>query len=135
MNIKAAIIASTLALLACAPAFSQQPTEAEREKQVREYIDKEIEKYENVLELEYWQVFLLDSILTNNIGAMQAEAMQLSAAKVSNTDIYRSVQDKWDEATYQGVRKILDDGQWAKYCKMGAARDKKARDKRATSKL
>ena len=104
------------------------------DKQTYEYIQKEVERLETALDLEYWQVFYADSILTHDIAEMQKEAMALSKAKVSNTDLYRDIQDKWDEATYNAFHRILSEDQWDKYCKMGAARDKKARDKRAAKK-
>ena len=89
---------------------------------------------EEQLELEDWQVFYVDSILTHDYKAMQDEFAAMSAAKMTNSDLFYDVQDKWMEQIYQSLRKILDDKQWAMYEKTGAARDKKARDKRAAKK-
>ena len=55
----------------------------------------------------------------------------LQGNKVENTDLYVMVQDKWMEQIYNSFHKIFDEEQWTKYGKMGAARAKKARDKRA----
>ena len=49
---------------------------------------------------------------------------------MSNYDIYTKASDKWAESIYVAFRKVLNDDQWAKYLKSGAARDKKAREKR-----
>ena len=61
---------------------------------------------------------------------MTAEIKQLQASKVSNSAVYEQVQDKWLEAIYQAMGKVLNEDQWNKYLKQGAAREKKARDKR-----
>ena len=109
---------------------AQQSTPQDREKQLRESIDTSLEKYESTLELEYWQVFYLDSIMTHDYGAMMVELEEKSKAKVENTSIYQQIQDKWNEQMYNSFRKVLSDDQWAKYLKQGAGREKKARDKR-----
>jgi hypothetical protein len=46
-----------------------------------------------------------------------------------------TVQDKWLEAIYQSYLRILNENQKAKYLKSGAAKAKKARDKRAEKAL
>ncbi len=114
-----------------AMAQQQKPDEAEMEKQLREAIDKEVDRYTNLLDLEDWQAFYMDSILTHNFNGRKDEMMKLNEAKVSNIDAYTKVSDKWLEATYVAIQKILDEEQWAKYNKAGAAKEKKARDKRA----
>jgi len=113
-------------------AFAQQgPQDEETElKQMREAIDKQIENYENLLKLEDWQVFYVDSIMTHDYDAMRLELKALQEAKVSNAEAYQRTQDKWMEAAHQAYRKVFNDEQWEKYLKSGAARDKKARDKR-----
>lgn len=112
-------------------AYAQQPNTAEREKQMYEMIEKEVEKYSGSLNLEYWQTFYVDSILTHDYTAMMEELDSRSKAKVSNSDIYQQIQDRWMETIYNSFHAVLDEEQWAKYLKMGAAREKKARDKRA----
>ena len=79
-------------------------------------------------------MFYVDSILTHDYQAMRDELMVKSAAKVSNTDIYVQIQDKWMEQIYNAFSKVFDEDQWAKYLKQGAAREKKARDKRAAKR-
>ena len=68
------------------------------------------------------------------IEALRQELNGLRTAKVSNTDIYQVTQDKWAEQIYLSLQKIFTEEQWNKYLKSGAARDKKARDKRAAKR-
>ena len=116
-------------------AGAQQAQGAEEEiKQMREAIDQTVENYERILELEDWQSFYVDSILTHDYDALRVELKNLQAAKMSNADVYQQVQDKWAEQIYVALQKVLDEKQWAKYLKNGAAREKKARDKRAAKR-
>ena len=109
----------------------KQMREEEQVKQMREAIDATVENYEKLLDLEDWQTFYVDSILTHDYDALRLELKGLQAAKMSNADVYQQVQDKWAEQIYVALQKVLDEKQWAKYLKSGAAREKKARDKRA----
>ena len=116
-------------------AGAQQPQNEEQElKQLRELIDKTVENYETVLRLEDWQSFYVDSILTHDYEALRQELNGLRQAKVSSTEIYQTVQDKWAEQIHNALQKIFNEEQWNKYLKNGAARDKKARDKRAAKR-
>jgi len=114
---------------------AQQPmSDEEEQKQLREAIDRTVENYENLLELEIWQSFYVDSILTHDYDAMRLELKALRDAKVSNSDIYLQVQDKWNEQIHNSLSKVFNDAQREKYLKSGAAREKKARDKRAAKR-
>ena len=116
-------------------AGAQQPqSEEEAAKQLREAINQSIENYERLLGLEDWQTFYVDSILTHDYEALRAEVKALQVAKMSNADVYQQVQDKWAEQVYVSMQKVLDEKQWEKYLKSGAAREKKARDKRAAKR-
>jgi len=122
-------------LFLCLAAWAQQPqSEEEQLKQMRETIDRTVENYENLLDLEDWQTFYVDSILTHDYEAMRLELKGLQAAKISNSDVYQQIQDKWAEQIYVAMQKVFTEQQWQKYLKAGAARDKKARDKRATKR-
>ncbi|MBP5172523.1 MAG: hypothetical protein J6037_02310 [Bacteroidales bacterium] len=124
----------SLVLVIAMSAFSaraQEPkTPEQQEKELREAIDKEIDKYIRTLDIDMAQEFYLDSILTHDYFAMRDEIMEKSRAKVNNMDVYQAIQDKWAERIYVAFRKVLDDEQWEKYLKGGAGREKKARDKR-----
>lgn len=110
--------------------YAQTQSPEEQQKQFQENIDKEIERYEEILSLSGSQTFFVDSILNHDYKAMQDEMMALSRQKMSNQDIYMMVQDKWMERMYVSFRRILSDEQWEKYLKTGALKAKKSRDKR-----
>ena len=114
---------------------AQQPmTEEEEIKQMRESIDKTVDNYTEQFDLEIWQTFYVDSILTHDYEAMRDELKGMQAAKLTNSDAYTRVQDKWAEQIYVALQKVFNEEQWAKYLKTGAAREKKARDKRAAKR-
>ena len=115
-------------------AFAQQQSPEEEAKQFREALDRKVDDYTIMLDLEDWQTFYVDSILTHDYEAMRDELKLMQAAKMSTTDAYTRVQDKWEEQMYVAMEKVLDEKQWAKYLKTGAAREKKARDKRAAKR-
>ena len=125
------LVASVL----CFATWAQEnKTPEQREKEFYEAIEKQVDHMQEQLNLEDWQVFYVDSILTHDYKAMQEEVSRMSSAKMTNADLYYDVQDKWMEQMYQSIRKVLNDEQWAQYEKNGAARDKKAREKRAAKK-
>jgi len=103
--------------------------EKKAEKEFRESIERELDRLTNLLELEDWQVFYLDSILVHDYKAMQEELSELQKQKVSNTNLYYDVNYKWQDRMYEAFQKLFDEDQWAKYLKSGGARDKKTRDK------
>jgi hypothetical protein len=128
-----------IALLACSglmlSAQEQESTSPEdEEKKLQEYIDEQISKLESSLDLEYWQVYYVDSILNNDYKAMSMELKSLQQSKVSNSEIYSQTSDKWAEQIYTSLQKVFNEEQWKKYLKSGAAREKKARDKRAAKR-
>ena len=130
MKIFGILLLSLLTLSAAEQQGQSEQDKIKEEKQLREYIDKNVEQTGINLGLEDWQLFYVDSILTHDVTAMTAEIKQLQASKVSNSAVYEQVQDKWLEAIYQAMGKVLNEDQWNKYLKQGAAREKKARDKR-----
>lgn len=121
---------AVLATLSFPCALHAQELGNETDEQLREVIEHQIETYTDLLDLEYWQVFYVDSIMTHDYTAMTAELQELNDSKVTNTEAYERVQDKWAEQMYNAYREVFNDQQWQKYLKAGAARDKKARDKR-----
>ena len=111
-------------------AQNQQLTPEQREKQMLEYIDKETERLRNLLDLEYWQEFYVDSILTHDYTALTQELEGMAKAKVENTDLYQSVQDKWMQQIADSYQKIFTEEQWKQYMKSGGQRAQKERDRR-----
>ena len=118
--------------LLCLGLMAQNPpqTQEQKEKQLLEYVDTEVKRLSDLLDLEYWQEFYVDSTLTPNYREMDRELTSMQKARVENTDLYLSVRDKWMERTDSTYRRIFNDTQWAKYWKNTGARSKKARDKR-----
>ena len=130
-----ALVAALCALTALPLAAQGPQSPEEQEKAMYEAIDKEIERQTNMLDLADWQIFMIDSTLTHDYKAMTEELMVLRSSKVSNPAAYIAVQDKWMEAVHQSYLRILNDEQEARYLKGGAAKAKRARDKRAEKAL
>ena len=127
---------ATVALLTLSlAAFAQQNDPEKEAKEYQESINAEVEHLESNLELEDWQVFYVDSILTHDYNQMRLELKDLSDAKISNYDLYTEIQDKWVEKIYNSLNGVLDEVQWKKYLKQGALKAKKDRDKRAAKRI
>lgn len=131
MKTKSILPALALMLLPFVAAAQQQLTPEQEEKKMLEGIENMVLNYEENLNLEVWQTFYVDSILTHNYKAMADETKKLAENRVENYDLYIVITDKWENATYEAFHKILTEEQWNKYLKSGASRAKKARDRRA----
>lgn len=105
-------------------------TPEEREKMLMESIDKEVQRLSNLLDLEYWQEFYVDSTLTHDMKARNAEIESMQAAKVENRDLYQAVFDKWMQQIDDSYKRFFTEEQWAKYWKSGGKRAQRDRDKR-----
>lgn len=131
---KTILSASMMLMMAIFPtrmaAQDAPSTPEEIEKKRLEYIDKEKERLTSLLELEYYQEFWVDSVLTHDLAAMQEELSDLQKSKVSNYDMYIAVQDKWNQKIYDAYHRFMTEDQWAKYLKSGALREQQAREKR-----
>lgn len=124
-------IAIFAALTVSVAAKAQTPEEQRKaEKEFYESIDREKERLTDLLDLEDWQVFYVDSILTHDYKALEEELQDLRNKKVSNADLYYEVQDRFKDKIYYAYQKIFDEKQWAKYLKSGAGREKQAREKK-----
>lgn len=95
-----------------------------------DFAEKEVERLERDLKLEDWQTFYLDSILTYNYTELFKEMEGLQRAHVANTDMYMSIQDKWQIRTEEAYMKLFTEEQWKEYLKQGGARIIKEREKR-----
>ena len=129
------VIAFFILSVPAAKAQNQQPqTPEQKEKQLLEYVDKEVERLTNLLNLEYWQEFYVDSTLTHDLKALQEELEKLQSAKVENADLYQDVQDKWLQQIDDNYKRYFTEEQWKKYWKSGGERAWKAREKRKKKK-
>ena len=126
--------AITLSLFVAGAQNQPPQTPEEKEKQLLEFIDKEVQRLSNLLDLEYWQEFYVDSTLTHDYHAMAEEMEQMQKSKVENRDLYINVQDKWMQAIDDSYKRFFTDEQWKKYWKTGAKRAQDARDKRNKKK-
>ena len=123
----AALFAGSVAL----SAQNQGPqTPEQKEKQRMEYIDAQVKRLVEQLDLEYWQEFYVDSTLTHDLTALEEELADLQKTKVNNVDIYQSVQDKWMQQIDDSFKRFFNEEQWKKYWKSTGQRAQKARDKR-----
>ena len=104
----------------------------QKEPDVYERAETEADRLQQLLDLEDWQVFYVDSTLKHDYPALMAEYDQLGASKVNNQSMYQMVYDKWMEQIDKTYKRIFTEEQWAAYLKSGAARAQKARDKRKT---
>jgi hypothetical protein len=118
-----------------ASAQNQGPmTQEQKDKQLLEFIDKEVQRLSSLLDLEYWQEFYVDSTLTHDYKEMTVELERLSSAKVENSDLYIAIQDKWMEQVDASYKRFFTDEQWKKYWKTGGKKAQQARDKRKNKK-
>jgi len=116
-------------------AQNQQPqTPEQREKQLTEFIDKEVKRLSDMLDLEYWQEFYVDSTLNHDMRARMTELQDMQKAKVENPDLYMAISDKWMQQIDNSYKRFFTEEQWAKYWKSGAKRAQKERDKRASKR-
>ena len=128
------ILGAALSVFAASAQNQQPQTPEQRENQLLEVIDKEVQRLSSQLDLEYWQEFYVDSTLTHDYKAMTEEMERLSSAKVENTDLYIAVQDKWAEQIDASYKSFFTEEQWNKYWKTGAKKAQQARDKRKNKK-
>ena len=120
-------LAAVLTFAFQSEALAQAPT---KQPDIYEKAELEADRLQQLLDLEDWQVFYVDSTLKHDYPALIAEYDQLGASKVNNQGMYNMVYDKWMEQIDRSYKKIFTPEQWAAYLKSGAARAQKARDKR-----
>ena len=109
----------------------QRPSPEQQERQMLEYIDREVQRLSDLLDLEIWQEFYVDSTLNHDFHAMYEELNQMQQARVGNADLYQAVQDRWMQSIDDSYRRFFTEEQWKKYWKSGGKRAQAARDKRA----
>ena len=131
MKYLSALSVAFVSSMALCLAQNQGPmTPEQKEKQILEYIDKEVQRLSSLLDLEYWQEFYVDSTLTHDLHGRAEEMEDLQRSKVANADIYQEIWDRWDEKIARSYQRFFSAEQWAKYLKNGGARAQRERDKR-----
>ena len=132
MKNKTGIKIAALALLLLPLSLKAQgPTSPEEvEKKMMEAIDAQVQKLTDLLDLEYWQVFYVDSTLNHDYHALNDEFAELQKAKVSNPSVAQAVSDKWMERIDSSFMRYFTPEQWEKYTKSIARRERAERAKR-----
>ena len=118
------------AALACIWTGSHAQNQQEKPKTTEEMAAQQADLLGERLNLEYWQVFYVDSILHTNFKGMEEDIKRLGAMNVSMESLYMEVQDKWGEKTDEAFKKLFTDEQWKKYLTTGAKKAIKEREKR-----
>lgn len=119
-----------LAALMLAPKGKAVAQEPGKQPDIYQQAEMEADRLQDLLDLEDWQVFYVDSTLKHDFPAMMAEYDQLRKAKVTNTAMYQAVQDKWMDQVDKTYEKLFTEEQWKLYLKAGAGKAQKARAKR-----
>lgn len=112
------------------PDIKAQDNSKEKVPTTEEMATAEAERLGNLLKLEDWQLFYVDSILQHDYAALKKEMEELKKYKVENYNLYIFIQDKWMDKIDNGYKKFFTPEQWAAYLKSGAAKAQKARNKR-----
>jgi len=126
-------LAAILLMLAFAlPGKAQQPnlTPEQKEKQMYEAIDKEVERLTTLLKLDEAQQFYVTMTLTDCFLGLQADFEELKKSGVQNVDLYIVIQDKWMDKQDNDFKSYFTPEQWKRYLKSGAEKAMKAREKR-----
>ena len=130
MKLKVLMMASAAMFMLLASQGEASAQQQQEAPDIYEQAEMEADRLQRVLDLEDWQVFYVDSTLKHDFPAMMAEYEQLRLAKVSNTNMYQDVRDKWLDQIDATYKRIFTEEQWAAYLKQGAGKAQKAREKR-----
>ena len=123
-------IASVSIAVAAMFSGSDLLAQQQQEQDVYQRAEEEADRLAKLLDLDDWQTFYVDSTLKHDLPAIMEEFTKLSESRVSNTNLYQSVQDKWFDQIDATYKKIFTEEQWAAYMKTSAGKAMKAREKR-----
>ena len=121
-----------LALIALSAMFFCSETKAQQQQgqDVYQRAEEEADRLADLLDLDDWQTFYVDSTLKHDLPAIMEEFNKLNESRVSNPDLYQTVQDKWFDQIDATYKKIFTEEQWAAYLKTSGGKALKAREKR-----
>jgi hypothetical protein len=121
-----------LALIALSAMFLCSETKAQQQQgqDVYQRAEEEADRLAELLGLDDWQTFYVDSTLKHDLPAIMEEFNKLNESRVSNADLYQTVQDKWFDQIDATYKKIFTEEQWAAYLKTSGGKAYKAREKR-----
>lgn len=125
-NIHITVLSLAMSLMFfCGEAKAQQ-----QEVDVYQRAEEEADRLADLLDLDDWQTFYVDSTLKHDLPAIMEEFTKLNESKVSNPTLYQTVQDKWFDQIDATYKKIFTEEQWAAYMKTSGGKALKAREKR-----
>ena len=89
----------------------------QEQKSPQEMASIEADRLQELLDLEIHQVFYADSILRYNMEHLFKEFKSLREGGMQDSDVYKTVQDRWLDKTILAFEKILSREQYVKYMK------------------
>ncbi|NMB36934.1 MAG: hypothetical protein GX993_02685 [Bacteroidales bacterium] len=124
------LLTMTLALLYGTLLYAQDPQGGQNPPNFEEIAAKEADNLMKEFDLDFRQVFLIDSMLQDMMPKMNEEMSAIQRSGATNREIYMITYDKWLDAIDKEYEKIFDDDQWKRYLKSARGREKRKRDKR-----
>ncbi|MDD2420241.1 MAG: hypothetical protein PHO51_02045 [Bacteroidales bacterium] len=70
------------------------------------------------LDLDYYQVFKVDSTLQTDLAGVMAEFEKMKKGGLQNPESYREVQKRWQDKTEESFYKIMTPEQFERYLKI-----------------
>ena len=128
------IAVAVLALMPMAAAAQGNGQGQEKPKDAATMAAESADYLQQFLDLEDYQVFLVDSTLQYNFDCLMKEYEAIRRKGASNSDLYQMATDRWYEANDTTFFKIFTEDQWKKYLRTSLGKMKKARDKRLAKK-
>ena len=124
------LLTITLTLLCGSYLYAQNPQGEQGSLNIEEIAAKEADNLMKEFDLDFRQVFLIDSLLQDMMPKMNEEMSAIQRAGVTNRDIFQITYDKWLDAIDKEYEKIFTEDQWKRYLKSARGREKRKRDKR-----
>lgn len=128
------IAVAVLALMPMAAAAQGNGQGQEKPKDAATMAAESADYLQQFLDLEDYQVFLVDSTLQYNFDGLMKEYDAIKRRGAYNSDLYQMATDRWYEANDTTFIKIFTEDQWKKYLRTSLGKMKKARDKRLAKK-
>jgi hypothetical protein len=119
-----------LTLLCGSLLHAQNPQGEQGPTNFIEVAAKEADNLMKEFDLDFRQVFLIDSLLQDMMPKMNEEMTAIQRSGATNREIYMITYDKWLDAIDKEYEKIFNEEQWKRYLKSARGREKRKRDKR-----
>ncbi len=118
MENKTVTVKSILLLLTLMVTFSLFAQDQPPRKSPIELAAEQAERFQEELDLNHYQVFMVDSILQTNLAAVSKEFEEMQKGGMQNPESYRAVQKKWQKKTDDAFVKILTIEQFDRYLRI-----------------